>query len=46
MNFVKFNQLNTIIASAGILWFADDRIGIFDCGIDCPSRSQFEIVGD
>lgn len=33
------------IAMSGILWFADNRIGSFDCGFHLPLRQTVEIVG-
>lgn len=43
---MKFNNVDTIIACGGILYFSGDRIATFDCGVNAIHRAAFEILGD
>ena len=38
-------QCGVDLEMSGILWFADGRVGTFDCGFTLPLRGWLEIVG-
>lgn len=40
----KKNKVDTVIACDACLWFPDGGLGIIDCSVERPHRSQFEIV--
>eukprot|EP00440_Ansanella_granifera_P050135 gb/GFBE01054337.1/.p1 GENE.gb/GFBE01054337.1/~~gb/GFBE01054337.1/.p1 ORF type:complete len:370 (+),score=77.12 gb/GFBE01054337.1/:1-1110(+) len=45
VTYTKLNNVDTIVACGGTLWFEGDRMATFDCGCMLAHRSQCEIVG-
>jgi predicted dehydrogenase len=44
MTYCNKNKVDTIVSSGGTIWFKGGRIATFDCGVEAPHRSQYEIV--
>lgn len=40
------NKVDTVVASGGILWWADGRWATFDCGATAAHRSYYHIAGE